>query len=98
MSSESAARDFCGEALASAGATPNRGDTSERNDRRKPDGAGHLAATHKQEQAWPSVDQGAYYGHAGDVARTIDPHTEADPVAILIQTLAHLIHVGSDLH
>jgi hypothetical protein len=87
MSSESAARDFCGEALASAGAAPNRSDTSERNDRRHADGAGHLAAADKQEQTWPSVDQGAYYGHAGDVARTIDPHTEADPVAILIQTL-----------
>ena len=29
----------------------------------------------------------AYHGLAGDVVRTIAPHTEASPVALLIQTL-----------
>jgi hypothetical protein len=33
------------------------------------------------------MDQAAYYGVPGDVVRTIAPHTEADPVAILIQVL-----------
>jgi hypothetical protein len=34
------------------------------------------------------MDDAAYYGLAGDVVRAIEPHTEADPVAILIQFLA----------
>ena len=38
--------------------------------------------------AWPDIDEAAYYGIAGDIVRTILPHTEADPVALLLQTLA----------
>jgi hypothetical protein len=38
--------------------------------------------------AWPTMDEAVYYGLAGDVVRTIAPHTEADPAAILIQFLA----------
>jgi len=41
----------------------------------------------KIEPAWPTMDEAAYHGLAGDVVRTIAPHTEADPVAILIQFL-----------
>lgn len=37
---------------------------------------------------WPAMDNTAYYGLAGEVVRAIEPHTEADPVAILIQYLA----------
>ena len=37
--------------------------------------------------AWPEMDEAAYYGLAGDVVKTIEPHTEADPNAILIQFL-----------
>lgn len=33
------------------------------------------------------MDPAAYYGLAGDVVRTIAPHSEADPVAILVQFL-----------
>jgi hypothetical protein len=40
------------------------------------------------EPEWPVLDEDAYYGLVGDVVRTIDPHTEADPVAILVQLLA----------
>ncbi|MEW6229964.1 MAG: hypothetical protein AB1700_18055, partial [Bacillota bacterium] len=29
----------------------------------------------------------AFYGLAGDIVRTIEPHTEADPVALLVQFL-----------
>jgi hypothetical protein len=36
---------------------------------------------------FPKIDKKAYHGLAGDVVRAIDPHTEAHPVAILIQTL-----------
>ena len=41
---------------------------------------------------WPKIDPVAYYGPAGRIVEITDPHTEADPVAILIQTL---ISVGS---
>ena len=38
---------------------------------------------------WPKPPQeDAYYGLAGDFVRAIEPHTEADPVAILVQFLA----------
>jgi hypothetical protein len=40
------------------------------------------------EPEWPTIRDDAYYGLAGDVVETIRPHTEADPVAILIQFLA----------
>jgi hypothetical protein len=39
------------------------------------------------EPAWPTMGDDAYHGLAGDVVREIEPHTEADPVAILIQFL-----------
>jgi hypothetical protein len=36
---------------------------------------------------WPKIDEAAYSGLVGDIVRTILPHTEADAVALLIQTL-----------
>ena len=36
---------------------------------------------------WPRLDDSALYGIAGDIVRTIEPHSEADPVALLIQAL-----------
>jgi hypothetical protein len=36
---------------------------------------------------WPTMDPAAYHGLAGDVVSTILPHTEADPVALLLQFL-----------
>jgi hypothetical protein len=38
--------------------------------------------------AWPTMNEAAYHGVAGDVVRMIEPHSESDPVAILIQFLA----------
>lgn len=39
-------------------------------------------------RAWPApIDGAAYHGIAGDVVRAIDPHSEADPVAILVTFL-----------
>lgn len=39
-------------------------------------------------QNWPEpLPQEAYYGLAGEVVSTIEPHTEADTVAILVQLL-----------
>jgi hypothetical protein len=37
---------------------------------------------------WPVLPHAALHGLAGDIVKTIGPHTEADPVAILIQALA----------
>ncbi len=37
--------------------------------------------------SWPILDEAARYGLAGDVVRTIEPHSEADPVAVLAQFL-----------
>ncbi|MBI3467838.1 MAG: hypothetical protein HY000_32920, partial [Planctomycetes bacterium] len=37
---------------------------------------------------WPDPpDPAAFYGLAGDIVRVIEPHSEADPVALLIQLL-----------
>ena len=47
----------------------------------------------KAEDVWPSIDGAAYHGLAGEVARALAPHTEADPVAILIQLLAYFGNV-----
>jgi hypothetical protein len=42
---------------------------------------------------WPEpLGEAAFHGLAGEVVRTIDPHTEADPAAVLIQ---FLVAVGS---
>ena len=39
-------------------------------------------------QSWPDpLDEAAFYGLAGDIVRAIEPHTEADPVALLIDLL-----------
>jgi|GEM_PF-646836 len=38
--------------------------------------------------AWPELTESALYGLAGKIVSTIDPHTEADRAAVLIQTLA----------
>jgi hypothetical protein len=39
------------------------------------------------EPPWPVMSEAAYHGLAGDFVRAIEPHTEADPVAVLIQFL-----------
>jgi hypothetical protein len=45
---------------------------------------------------WPdSIDEAAYYGLAGEIVRVIDPHSEADPVAVLIQLL---VAFGNAIH
>jgi hypothetical protein len=36
---------------------------------------------------WPILNPNALYGLPGDLVRQIEPHTEADPVALLVQTL-----------
>jgi primase-polymerase (primpol)-like protein len=42
----------------------------------------------RSESSWPEPPAPeAYHGLAGDIVHTIAPHTEADPVSILVQTL-----------
>jgi hypothetical protein len=65
-------RDYCGEAL-----RENGGNGS----------ADKWSSAPSIEVAWPTLSGDAYHGLAGDVVREIEPYTEADPVAILIQFL-----------
>jgi hypothetical protein len=51
------------------------------------------------DNSWPSIDDTAYHGLVGDVVRAIGPHSEADPIAILIQLLAYFGNiVGRNPH
>jgi hypothetical protein len=91
---EPTARDFCGEALAGAGIEPSGGATSERDDRfGKSESGPQPDAGNQKDTSWPTMDEAAYYGLAGDIERTIAPHTEADPAAILIQFLVYFGNV-----
>ena len=36
---------------------------------------------------WPTIDEADYHGFAGKVIRAIEPHSESDPVALLLQFL-----------
>lgn len=48
---------------------------------------------------WPILDQRALHGLAGEIVRTIEPHSESDPTAILAQVLlAFGLHVGRGPH
>jgi hypothetical protein len=40
-----------------------------------------------EEAAWPTLSEDALYGLPGEIVRAIEPHTEADPAAILVQLL-----------
>ncbi len=40
------------------------------------------------DSSWPIPSPDMFYGLAGEMVKAIEPHTEADPVALLIQTLA----------
>jgi hypothetical protein len=44
-------------------------------------------ATEPSKNDWPVMDEAAYHGLAGDFAKTILPHTEADPAGLLMQFL-----------
>jgi hypothetical protein len=49
--------------------------------------------------SWPVLDPRAYHGLAGDIIHSIEPHTEADPVGMLVQLLASFGNlVGSEPH
>ena len=46
-----------------------------------------LNALNAQPAAWPKLPPAALHGLAGDIVRAIEPNSEADPAAILVQTL-----------
>lgn len=42
----------------------------------------------KESSLWPKTDEAIFCGLAGEIVKAIEPHTEADPTALLIQALA----------
>ena len=42
------------------------------------------------EKRWPWIDGEAYHGLVGEIVETIEPHSEADPVALLVRRLLPL--------
>lgn len=47
-------------------------------------GTGAATESPPPKSAWPVLDAAALHGLAGEVVRAFDPHTEADPVATLV--------------
>jgi hypothetical protein len=48
------------------------------------EGYGSEATVGANSASWPTLDSAALHGLAGDVVRAIEPHTEGDPVALLV--------------
>ncbi len=46
------------------------------------------AASLPDADPWPTADAAMFHGLAGEIVRTVEPHTEADPCALLMQFLA----------
>jgi hypothetical protein len=68
---------------------------------------GTAGAGEARVQRWPVLGEDAYQGLPGHIVREIQPHTEADPVAVLISLLsafgnacgrAAFLRVGADQH
>lgn len=71
------------------------------------DGIANLArcgeASGDTEQApldhWPVLDPAGYHGLAGNIVRLLEPHTEADPVSLLVSFLAEIgVMLGRSPH
>jgi len=53
------------------------------------DGVSSVPSVSSTRQAWPAaLSEAALHGLAGEIVRTITPHSEADPAALLVATLA----------
>jgi hypothetical protein len=52
-------------------------------------GSAHSDQDEREPAPWPALREAALYGLAGDIVRTILPHTEADLVAVLLNILAY---------
>jgi hypothetical protein len=63
-------------------------DALDQMERRRRDAAADADAPIPEPRAWPDPPAPeAYHGLAGDIVRAIEPHTEADPVALLAHVL-----------
>jgi hypothetical protein len=86
---EGAVRDYIREALATAGINPNSEACSDHYAwNAKSECDRQTVDPNKKQDLWPVMDAAAYCGVPGEVVRAIAPHTEADPLAVLIQVLA----------
>lgn len=62
-------------------------------------GINSLNSINSHANSWPNLAPEALHGLAGDVVRTIEPHSEADPVALLVSLLVSFGNsVGSNPH
>jgi Protein of unknown function (DUF3987) len=55
----------------------------------KSNGSGDLRAKPAM-STWPVMHDAAYHGLAGEIVHTIEPHSEGDPVGLLLQSLADI--------
>jgi hypothetical protein len=59
----------------------------------------HNSLSSHSVQTFPKIHQAAFYGLAGDIVEAIEPYSEADPVAILVNILtAYGNCIGSGPH
>ena len=63
-----------------------------RRDEAESGGDNSFNSSFRSSYKWPELGEAALHGVAGDVVRAIKPHTEGDPVAILVQ---YLLAVGN---
>jgi hypothetical protein len=74
-----------GEPFTMAGEADRRSERSETSEERPPEQG--LVSPSSLSSQWPALDPAAYHGIAGRVVQTLEPHTEADPVALLLTFL-----------
>ncbi len=64
-------------------------------------------ASAPESELWPTLAEEAYHGLPGDIVRAIEPHTEADPIGVLMNLLCAFgnaigrgayFRVGADQH
>ena len=69
-------------------------------ERARRNGVSSLSSLNSQSlQALPAIDQAAFYGLAGNIVEAIEPFSEADPVAILVNVVTAFGNViGSGPH
>src|SRR5829696_566049 len=90
-----------------AGARPVTTPAASANRRGEPDSYTSFVSFAVEPTPWPVLADEARYGLVGDILEAVEPHTEADPVAVLANLLAAFgnaigrgafVRVGADLH
>ena len=60
---------------------------------------GRMVASAGVGREWPTLDARAFHGLAGEIVRAIEPDTEADPAALLVQILTMFgVAIGRTAH